>query len=223
MRRALALLLALWPLSAGAQDCRLALLLALDVSSSIDEIEYAQQRDGLAAALLSEDVRGAILSGGGIALSAYEWSGRYRTRVILPWVMLSDPQDIVKAASDIQSTHRQRGGYPTALGLAVGDGIGMFKTSPTCDRKVLDVSGDGITNDGAWPQVIYSRLPDANVTVNGLAVLGADPDVVDHYTDELIHGPGSFVEIATGYAGYEQAITRKLYREIENRVVGALK
>jgi hypothetical protein len=194
----------------------------MDVSSSIDDIEYAQQRDGLAAALLSEDVRNAIVSGGPIALSAYEWSGRYRIRVTLPWTLLHDQDDIETAAFQILTTQRIAGRYPTALGFAVRDGLDMFAHAPPCDRHVMDVSGDGITNDGPWPQLVYHQRAQTNVTINGLAVLGADPDVVDHYYDELRHGPGSFVETAPGYDGFERAMTLKLFREIENRVVGGL-
>ena len=204
-----------------AQDCRLALLLALDVSSSVDETEYALQRDGIAAALLSEDVIAAILGGGGyVALGVYEWSGRRQSHVVLDWVALRAHSDIVAAADRIGRAERSFRRFPTALGYALGFGAIMLKSAPPCARKVMDVSGDGITNDGFGPSLAYKHFPFEGVTVNGLAVLGADPMVEDHFIFELQRGPGSFVETAQGYEGYRRAMERKLYREIESRIVG---
>ncbi|MGP6086739.1 DUF1194 domain-containing protein [Antarctobacter jejuensis] len=224
MIRALALVAAAAVLPAGAQAaCRLALLLALDVSSSVDEQEYLLQRDGLAAALMSEDVQGAILQGGGgVALAVYEWSGRRQSVVIQDWVLLTSRDGIAAVAQQLRGGQRSFQRYPTALGYALGYGAGLMEQAPRCERRVIDVSGDGITNDGFWPQLAYRHFPFEGITVNALAVLGADPDVVDHYEFEVLHGPGAFIETAEGYAGYQRAMTRKLYREIQDRIVGGL-
>lgn len=209
-------------LAGGAEACPLALVLAQDVSSSVDEVEYILQRDGLAAALISEDVQGAILSGGGIALAVYEWSGRRQSRIVLDWTWLESPADIEAASLLISGARRSFSRFPTAMGYALGFGAGLMQRAPDCDRQVIDLSGDGITNDGFWPQLAYKHFPFDGITVNGLAVLGADPDVVDHFQFEVLHGPGAFLETAQGYEGYERAMTRKLYREIETRVVGSI-
>ena len=209
---------------AGAEAaCRLALLLALDVSSSVDDREYALQRDGLAAALLSQDVMDAILQpGGGVALAVYEWSGRRQSVVIQDWVLLQDAPAIAAVADRLRRVQRSYSRFPTALGYALGFGAGLMREAPPCERQVIDVSGDGITNDGFWPQLAYRHFPFDGVTVNGLAVLGADPAVVDHYEFEVLHGAGAFLETAEGYEGYERAMVRKLYREIQDRAVSAL-
>jgi hypothetical protein len=213
--------MALW--ADGAQACRLALVLALDVSSSVDEAEYALQRDGVAAALQSPDVVSAILQGqGGVALTVYEWSGRRQSAVIQEWVLLEDQAAIDAVAARLRSVSRSFERFPTAMGFALGFGSTLFKSGPVCERKVIDVSGDGITNDGFWPQLAYKHFDFDDIQVNGLAVLGADPMIVDHFEFEVIHGPGAFVETAEGYEGYERAMARKLYREIQDRVVGAL-
>ncbi|MBY6113341.1 DUF1194 domain-containing protein [Mameliella alba] len=214
---------ALFPAGAEAA-CRLALLLALDVSSSVDEAEYILQRDGLAAALMNEDVAGAILQegGGSVAFAVYEWSGRRQSVVIQDWVLLQSMADIVAVSDRLRTVQRSYRRFPTALGYALGFGATMMGEAPECARRVIDVSGDGITNDGFWPQLAYRHFPFDGITVNGLAVLGADPDVVDHFEFEVMHGPGAFVETAKGYEGYERAMIRKLYREIQDRVVGAL-
>lgn len=225
MVRALALCLALLPgWAAAQQQCRLALLLALDVSSSVDDREYLLQVEGVADALMSESVQAAILAGGGgaVALSVYEWSGRYQSTVILDWLLLNDASDIAEAAATVRQARRTYENFPTALGYALGFGAGHLQEAPACARQVIDVSGDGITNDGFWPDLAYTHFPFDGVTVNGLAVLGADPDVVDHYMFEVRRGPGSFVETAEGYEGYARAMERKLYREIENRIVGGV-
>ncbi|MGH1412800.1 MAG: DUF1194 domain-containing protein [Pelagimonas sp.] len=203
-----------------AQSCPLALVLAQDVSSSVDAEEYILQRNGLAAALQSEDVKSAILQGGGIALAVYEWSGRRQSEMVLDWVMLRSEAEIERAAARVLSAQRSNHKFPTALGYALGYGAGVMARAPDCDRQVIDLSGDGITNDGFWPQLAYKHFPFEGITVNALAILGADPDVVDHFTYEVLRGPGAFIETSQGYSGYERAMTRKLYREIETRVVG---
>ena len=221
--RALALILACaLPGAVAAADCRLALLLALDVSSSVDDDEYLLQVEGVADALMSTDVQAAILAGGGgaVALSVYEWSGRYQSTVILDWRLLERAEDIAAAAQTLRQARRTYENFPTALGYALGFGAGHLRKAPPCARRVIDVSGDGITNDGFWPQLAYAHFPFEGVTVNGLAVLGADPDVLDHYMDEVRRGPGAFVETAPGFEGFARAMERKLYREIENRIVG---
>lgn len=222
-RLALATLVALAPVGAQAA-CRLALALALDVSSSVDADEYVLQRNGVAAALLSEDVQGAILQdgGGAVALAVYEWSGRRQSVILQDWVMLNTASDIAQVADRLRRAERSYSRFPTALGYALGFGATLMRDAPRCERQVIDVSGDGITNDGFWPQMAYKHFPFENVTVNALAVLGADPAVVVHYEFEVLHGPGAFIETAQGYEGYEQAMTRKLYREIQDQIVGGL-
>lgn len=211
----------LWPGWATAQECRLALLLALDVSSSVDEAEYVLQRDGVAAALLSDDVTGAILgSGGYVALGVYEWSGRRQSSIVLDWVALRTMADIEAAAARIASAERSFRRFPTSMGFALGYGATMLRRAPVCERRVIDVSGDGINNDGFEPYQAYANFPFDGVIVNGLAVLGADPRVQDYYEFEVIRGQGAFVETAKGYEGFRRAMERKLYREIENRIVG---
>ncbi len=223
MVRLLGLVLALWAAPASAQAaCRLALVLALDVSSSVDAREYALQRDGLAAALQDPDIRSAILRGGpgSVAVAAYEWSGRNQSVVVLGWSVLQENADIDAAALTLRNTVRSQTRFPTAMGFAIGFGATLLAQAPDCARRVIDVSGDGITNDGFEPELAYKHFPFDGVTVNGLAVLGADPQVEDYYQDSLRHGPGAFVETAEGYEGFRRAMTRKLFREISDQVIG---
>lgn len=212
-----------WAGPAPAQTpCRLALLLALDVSSSVDDEEYLLQRDGLAAALNEADVRAAILNGGGaVALAIYEWSGRQQSALVLDWMLLTGDAEIDTAIAVLRETPRSQTRFPTAMGYALGYGAGVMAKGPDCLRRVIDVSGDGITNDGFGPRLAYQHFPFAGITVNGLAVLGADPAIEGYYRDVVRHGAGAFVEYADGYEGFRRAMTRKLFREANDLILGS--
>lgn len=219
---ALGLCLALMPGGAVAA-CRLALLLALDVSSSVDTHEDRLQREGLARALVSAPVVAALLErpGAPVALAVYEWSGRYRQTVVLPWRMILSRNDLDAAAAGIAASPRSTDQFPTALGYALGFAAGMFQDGPDCLARKLDVSGDGVTNEGFGPALAYANFPLGAITVNGL-VIGGEAAVMDHYRNEVIRGPGAFVMAANSYADYEDAMRRKLLREIGTEVVGRL-
>lgn len=216
--------LTLVPGAARAEGCRLALLLALDVSSSVDDNEYRLQKQGLAGALSDPDVRRSILEGEGhVALSVYEWSGRRQSTLLLDWLPLTDEEALNQAVGTILSAPRSYNRFPTAMGYALGYGAGLLERQPACARKVIDVSGDGITNDGFRPQQAYAHFPFQGVVVNGLAVLGSDPRVVEYFRGEVAHGPGAFVEVAEGYEDFRRAMTLKLFRELNDMIVGQLR
>ena len=206
-----------------AEGCRLALLLALDVSSSVDEEEYRLQKEGLAKALADPDIARSILEGDGrVALGVYEWSGRRQSTVVLDWTVLGDKPTLDQAIGQILAAPRSHNRFLTAMGYALGYGSGMLDRAPACARRVIDVSGDGITNDGFRPQQAYLHFPFRGVTVNGLAVLGSDPRVVEYFRGEVAHGPGAFVEVAQGYSDFRRAMTLKLFRELNDMIIGGL-
>ncbi|MBD3680091.1 MAG: DUF1194 domain-containing protein [Rhodobacteraceae bacterium] len=213
----------LWAAPVAAQ-CRLALLLAMDISSSVDEEEDRLQRQGLAAALTAPEVRQALLSvpGDYVALAVYEWSGRYQQDMVLDWVMLDSNAAIDAAAARIAASKRSYAEFPTALGYAIGYGASVFARAPRCLFRTLDVSGDGVNNDGFPPRLAYTNFPLGGVTVNGLAINVANEDVELYYLNELIRGPGAFVEVAEGFGDFERAMRRKLLRETQARVIGRL-
>jgi len=216
------------PAAAAAQGaCRLALLLALDVSSSVDSGEDRLQREGLAAALLSPAVTEALLEtpGAPVALAAYEWSGRYQQKILLDWQLITTVGALQRAASTIRNSTRSHDAYPTALGYGLGYAARVFQRAPGCLFRTLDVSGDGINNEGFGPDLAYANFPLGGVTVNALVIGGATGDdraVFDYYSENVIRGPGAFAETARDYTDYERAMRRKLERELRSRVVGAL-
>ena len=206
------------------ETCRLALALALDVSSSVDEAEYALQKNGLAAALDASEVRDAILYGGDgyVALAVYEWSGFGQQVLQLDWRALRTQGDIDKAAVALSQMERSFDDFPTSLGPALGYGAQLLARAPNCTRRVIDVSGDGVNNDRYGPREAYRHFNFAGVTVNGLVVLGDNAEVTAFYLTEVLYGPRSFVIEAVGYEGFQEAMTRKLYREINDVVIGQL-
>jgi len=211
---------------APAEACRLALVLALDISSSVDRAEDALQRAGLAAALTDEAVMSELLSAPEpVALAVYEWSGRYQQQLLLDWRFLDSAAAIIGAAEEIAGSKRSYAEFPTAMGFGLGFATKVFETSPACLFRTLDISGDGINNDGFGPELAYRNFPFQGITVNGLAIGGAtesDIEVFDFYRDHVIRGPGAFVETAQSFEDFEEAMRRKLKREVTARVYGGL-
>lgn len=210
-----------------AAECRLALLLAMDVSSSVDAAEDVLQRGGMVSALISPQVQEAFfVTDAPVALAAYEWSGRYNQEVLLDWTIIREPADLVAAAEILAASKRSHNDFPTAMGYALGFGAHMLERAPHCLKKTLDVAGDGQNNEGFGPRQAYANFPFSDVTVNGLVINGADFEgetgLIGFYKGQVIRGPGAFVEIAEGFEDYERAMRRKLIREVSPPVLGAI-
>ena len=207
---------------AGA-DCRLALALAVDVSRSIDSQDYVIQTDGLAGALADKDVRAAIFGPEGrVALAIYYWSGRGYQDLVQPWVILDSPEALDAAIWEVRRTPRPEAPLATAIGDALSYGLDLMADAPDCERRVIDVAGDGQNNEGISVARTYEREDFTGITVNGLAVGEHEADIVDYYEGELIRGPGAFVEVAPSQTDYPNAIRRKLLRELEGPMIGLL-
>lgn len=212
-------------LAAGpAQACRLALALALDVSSSVDSEEYALQTEGLAAALEDPEVMEAILlPGGPVAIAIFEWSGREQQALVSDWRVLDSPADVAALAAAVRGARRSHSEYPTALGHALAYAAELFKSAPPCANRTIDVSGDGANNDGYEPYHAYRAFDFEGVTVNALVVGGPRrPALIRYFQTLVIRGELAFTEVADGYADFGRAMHRKLLREIRPpMVVGA--
>jgi Protein of unknown function (DUF1194) len=221
MRRVALLLLPL--ASPAAAECRLALSLAVDISRSVDAGDYVIQTEGLAAALEDADVRAAIFGPEGqVALSIYYWSGDGYQDLIQPWVILETPATLDAAILAVRQTPRPAAPLATAMGDALRYGADLMTEAPDCARKVIDVAGDGRNNEGISVARTYEREDFTGITVNGLAVGEHELDLVRYFHEELIRGPGAFVEVAPRQADYPQAIRRKLLRELQGPMIGVL-
>lgn len=210
---------------AAAADCRLALLLAIDVSSSVDAAEDALQRNGLAAALIAPEVQEAFFAADlPVAIAAYEWSGRYNQELLLDWRLIDSRAALLEVAQTIGRSRRSHNDFPTAMGYALGYGAGVLGRAPDCLFFTLDIAGDGENNEGFPPSAAYAEFPFAGVTVNGLVVNAADYEaeinLIEYYRTDVLHGPGAFLEIAQGFEDYERAMRRKLERELSPRIMG---
>jgi len=212
-------MLAPWP-RASAAECGLALVLALDASASVNPQEYRLQSHGLAQALLDADVRAAVVQTGGMLATAYEWSGRQQQVTIADWTMLADDPAILRFAAKLTSHRRAYIEFPTAIGYALGFGAVRLARAPiACARRVIDMSGDGVQNEGFPPEAAYRAFDFAGITVNGLVIKGENPDPEAYYRDRILFGPGAFLEIARDYKDYANAMKRKLLREIGGVIV----
>lgn len=210
----------LLPLLAGlvlpdgaAAACRMALSLGLDVSSSVDAREYRLQSAGLAAALTAPEVRDAFLAdpAAPVRLHVFEWSGWQQQVVRQDWVTIAAPGDLDAVALRLAGQVRSYEQFPTALGLALLFGARSL-AGQDCDRRTLDLSGDGTNNDGIAPELARRDAP--GIVVNGL-VVGANIVTLGRYYQQfVIQGEGAFVEVAADYSDFERAMKRKLLREL---------
>jgi len=228
IRAALSALVLCYASAAMAVECRLALVLAIDVSSSVDADEDALQRSGLAAALIAPEVQRAVFSTDlPVALAAYEWSGRYNQQILVDWTLIRAPADLLSVAEAIGRSQRGTTEFPTAMGYALGYGANLLRRAPACLFRTLDMAGDGENNEGFPPPTAYAEFPFDGVTVNGLVVNAADfeaeVDLITFYRDQVLRGPGAFLEVAQGFRDYERAMRRKLERELAAQSVGNLR
>lgn len=210
-----------------AEQCRLALALAMDISVSVDEAEDLLQRQGLAAALIAPDVQEAFFSSPmPVALAVYEWSGRSTQHVILNWLLIEDISDLLFASGQISDSVRSDTGSATAMGYALAFGSTLMNQAPKCLFQTIDLSGDGSNNDGYGPQIAYRHFPFQNVVVNGLVINAADFEgelyLIPFFENNVLHGPGAFLEVAQGFEDFERAMRKKLKRELSGLQIGAL-
>ncbi len=222
-----AAILAACCVASPALACRLALLLALDVSSSVDATEDRLQRGGLVAALTAPEVQAAFFANDmPVALAVYEWSGRYNQEVVLDWLLIDSSAALVVAAETVAASVRSHSEFPTAMGYALGFGAEMLARAPRCLRQTIDMAGDGQNNEGFGPQLAYREFAFDEVTVNGLVVNAAEftseTMLIEFYEKEVLRGPGAFLEVAQGFEDYERAIRRKLERELTPPVIGSV-
>ena len=158
-----------------AETCRLALALAMDISTSVDATEDTLQRQGLAAALIAPEVTEAFFSSPmPVALAVYEWSGRTTQRVILNWTMIRSEADLLLAASIVQQSVRSDSGSATAMGYALAFGATLMQQAPGCLFQTIDLSGDGRTMMATDRDSAYRHFPFENTVVNGLVINAAD-------------------------------------------------
>ncbi len=198
----------------------LGLCLAVDVSASVDFDEFGLMIGGLANAFRQERIVQAATAGarGAIAVSLLFWSAQQELAV--PWTRVADAGEAAALAEAIDNAPRLPQPGATALGPGMAAGLGLLgRLDAEATRLVLDVSGDGRHNLGRPPGPVRDIGVAAGVSINGLAVLNEEPDLLDHYEAEVIGGPGAFAMSCADYADFADAMARKLFREIRGTLV----
>ena len=170
-------------ISAGAaRACALALVLAVDVSGSVDAREYRIQMQGLAEALRDGIVIEALVSQQA-ALTLIQWTGASRQRQTLPWARIHSADDVLRFAERVEADQRIWHNYSTAIGEALGAAGQALRAVPECARKVIDISGDGLSNEGILPRLRHPALRARGVVVNALAIETTQEDLTAWYFD----------------------------------------
>jgi len=213
---------------AAAETVDLQLVLAADVSISVDNQEFELQREGYASAITSETVLNAIRAGPhrAIAVCFIEWSGPSKQRVVADWTVIRDGEMATVFANTLRTAPRSFADA-TAIGSAIDFAMRHFDESGVeSERRIIDISGDGDSNSGR--PVEYSRddAVKARVTINGLAIVNEHPlpgfighiqpvgGIGHYYRTRVAGGPGSFVFQIDSFEGFAEAIERKLVAEI---------
>ena len=199
--------------AAPVAACDLALVLAVDVSGSVDMQEYRIQMDGLAAALRDPVVSEALVRAEA-QLMLVQWTGSSRQRVTLPWTQMTNFVMVESFAAAVAGDQRVWRNYSTAIGEALSFSMRQFADVPDCARHLIDLSGDGPSNEGLSPDGQHRALKDAGVTVNAIAIEESETDLTAYFFERVIVGEGAFVETAIDFEDYPEKIRRKLLREI---------
>lgn len=213
------LLLLLSAASARAQAVDLALVLAVDVSESVDAEEYELQHEGIARAFESAPLVAAISGGakGAIDVLVLEWSDRDKQVVTVDWTRVSDKASAATFAAKVRATRRSSNGL-TAIGDALLAAQAAFRTLPDrASRRIVDLSGDGMANIGPPPQQVRDEMVAAGITINGLAILKTEPWLDQYYDMNVVGGEAAFLLQVEDFQSYATAMQQKLLAEISAR------
>jgi len=208
----------------------LQLVVASDVSTSMDPEEKQLQLKGFVAAFRNPEVIRAVMRGqrGRMAVTYIEWGGEGRQRVVVPWCLIDGPQAAGAFADKLAATYPGRLSFGTSMGDALVFSAGLFETSGfASERRVIDISGDGKSNKGAPLDLARADVLKRGVTINGLPIVYtkrqlasvdvenfAADDLTSYFLTQVIGGPDAFVEPVWTPAMYPHAIRQKLIREI---------
>jgi hypothetical protein len=214
---AVALLGAARPAVAAKVD--MALVMAVDVSESVDAGEYELQHEGIARAFENPQVIDAIKNGaaGAIDVLMLEWSDRDKQAIVADWTRVSDAASGAAFAAKIRASQRSSSGL-TAIGDALLASAAALKTAPDIPaRRVIDISGDGMANIGPKPDDVRDVLNAEGITINGLAILATEPWLDTYYDNDVIGGEGAFLLQVKDFQSFATAIKQKLLAEISAR------
>jgi Ca-activated chloride channel homolog len=207
------------PAEAG-QRVSIELVLAVDVSLSVNDIEYGLQMQGMASAFRDPEVLKLIAEHDhGIAVTMTQWTGTFEAAQPLPWRVLTDEASVLAFATAVASAPRSEFGNFTGIGHAITFAARLIETNNyEGDEKKIDISGDGRNNSGPEPRNTRLMALAHDITINGLAIIDSEPQLASYYSHEVIIGPASFVIMAKDFEAFAEAFKRKLKRELGPKV-----
>jgi len=215
----------------AAEPVDLLLVLAADVSRSVDEAKFQLQRDGYASALSDPRVLNVIKSGfnGRIAVSLVEWSGQGSQKVVVDWMLIDSAQAAQQFGDRLLETPRSFADR-TSISGGIESAMAQLARAPyTAKRQIIDVSGDGTNNSGRDVKDARDEALKLGITINGLVILSEralpwNPEhtnppggLANYYRNNVMGGPDAFVMEAKDFQSFGQAIIKKLIAEIAQR------
>jgi Protein of unknown function (DUF1194) len=206
------------------------LVIAVDISYSMDLDELAVQREGYAQAIVSKEFLQALKNGPNskVAITYFEWSASSDQKIIIPWRVIDGPESADAVANEIMKTPVRRGSR-TSISGAINFAMPLFEENPFRGlRRVIDISGDGPNNNGAPVTGARDAALERGITINGLPIMVKEPsystmDIDDldlYYEDCVTGGPGSFVVSIKDRDKFKEAIRAKLLLEVAGRLPG---
>ena len=203
------------------------LILAVDVSYSMDMDELAIQREGYAQAIVSREFLQALksLPNGRISVTYFEWAAAGDQKIIIPWRLIDGPETADAVAGEILKTPIRRASR-TSISGAINFAVPLFDEDPyRGTRRVIDISGDGPNNNGSPVTGAREAALAKGIVINGLPIMVKEPsystmdiDNLDwYYEDCVIGGPGSFVVAIKDRDKFKEAIRAKLLLEVAGR------
>jgi Protein of unknown function (DUF1194) len=218
------------PALATEEPVDVLLVLAVDVSRSVDEDEARLQREGYRNAVsdpvVVEAIRGGMI--GAVGIAYVEWAGAEYQRVVLPWTRISTSADAFAWATRLDEAPRASLSWTSISGALDFSGRVLTDAPFEGTRRVIDVSGDGVNNSGGPVEAARDKLLADGVTINGLPIMNDRPTfgrlppvpLDEYFRESVVGGPGAFVIPAEDFQAFGQAVKRKLIREIAGTDVG---
>ncbi|HTT49363.1 MAG TPA: DUF1194 domain-containing protein [Pseudolabrys sp.] len=212
----------------AAEPVDLLLVLAADVSRSVDAQKFQLQREGYAAAIANPRVLDAIRSGrnGKIAVAFVEWSGFGNQKVLIDWTGIDGAKAAQAFGGRLLEAPRSFADR-TSISGGIDFSVAQFPRAPfASDRRTIDVSGDGTNNAGRDVGMARDEALALGITINGLVILSETPlpwnpqhtnppgGLANYYRDNVVGGPGAFVLEAKNFNSFGEAIIKKLIAEI---------
>ncbi len=214
---AIAAMVALWPAETARAEypVSIELVLAIDISRSVDDVEYDLQKTGIAQAFRNPEIIDLTGQNNGVAVTLFQWDEAVDRQHRIPWQLLRDPASVLSFATKVEALERDPIRRFTGIGRAIEFGVHLIAHNDFAGRRLkIDISGDGRDNIDSLTPASRQLARSLGIEINGLPILIDTFNLEIYYRERVISGPDSFLEIATDYDDFARAFLRKLWREI---------